>query len=112
MAFWLLSAACRGGGGLPSVSGPTAARLELIGTEMRYTPSRVAVDHGDVTVILHNKGIVTHDVRIEGQPALVVEASPGQTSTSTWRLDKGRYRIYCSLPGHRVAGMEGILEVR
>lgn len=107
-----VSAACSSGGALPAVSGPTSARLELVGTEMRYTPSKIAVAHGDVRVVLHNGGIVDHDLRIEGKPALVVAASPGQTAAATWRLDTGRYRIYCSLPGHRAAGMEAVLEVR
>ena len=106
-------AACSsGGGGLPAVSGPSAARLELSATEMRYTPSRIAVDAGAVPVVLHNNGLVLHDLRVEGKLTLLVEAAPGRTSTATWRLEKGRYRIYCSLPGHRAAGMEGILEVR
>lgn len=106
------SAACSSGSGLPAVSGATAPKLELDATEMRYTPSSIAVAGGDVPVHLRNGGMVIHDLRIEGQPSLLLEASPGQTSTATWRLDKGRYRIYCSLPGHRAAGMEGILEVR
>ena len=103
---------CSSGGGLPAVSGPTSPRLELVGTEMRYTPSKLAVANGDVTVVLHNSGVVIHDLRIEGRPMLGLEALPGQTSTAVWRLDKGRYRIYCSVAGHRTAGMEGVLEAR
>ena len=106
------SAACSSGGGLPAVSGPSAPRLELAATEMRYTPSTIAVDGGDVPVVLHNGGIVIHDLRIEGKPSLLLEAAPGQTSTASWRLSKGRYQIFCSLPGHRAAGMEGVLDVR
>ena len=99
-------------GGLPAVSGPTAPQLELEATEMRYTPDKIAVAAGEVPVVLRNVGLVIHDLRVEKEPLLYVEALPGQTGTSTWRLQKGRYRIYCSLAGHRAAGMEGILEVR
>lgn len=108
----LLLAACSSGGGLSAVSGPSAPKLEVAATEMRFTPSEIAVDEGDVPVVLRNEGTVIHDLRIEKKPALLLEASPGQTSTGTWPLDKGRYRIYCSVPGHRSAGMEGVLEVR
>jgi plastocyanin len=106
------SAACSSGSGLPAVSGPTAPRLELEASEMRYTPSQIAVASGDVPIVLHNGGIVIHDLRIEGKPSLLLEAPPGQTSTATWPLGKGRYQIYCSLAGHRAAGMEAVLEVR
>jgi uncharacterized cupredoxin-like copper-binding protein len=106
------AAACSSGGGIAAVEGPTAPKLELSATEMRYTPSRIAVAAGDVPVVLHNQGLVIHDLRIDKRPQLLVEASPGKTSTATWQLPRGRYRIYCSLPGHRAAGMEGVLEVR
>jgi len=112
LAFLPGLAGCNSGSGLPAVSGPVTAKLEVSATEMRYTPSRVAVGAGDVPVVLRNDGAVVHDLRIEDKPSLLLEAAPAQTSTATWSLGKGRYRIYCSLPGHRSAGMEGVLEVR
>ena len=101
-----------GGGGLPAVEGPTRDVLALEATEMRYTPKAIAVAAGAVPVALHNVGIVLHDLRIDGKPRYLVEAKPGETVTGTWELPEGRYEIYCSLEGHRAAGMEGILEVR
>ena len=106
------SAGCSSGGGPPAVEGPTAAKLELSAAEMHYTPSRIAVAAGAVPVVLHNEGLVIHDLRVDKKPQLIIEALAGKTSTTTWQLAKGRYRIYCSLPGHRAAGMEGVLEVR
>jgi uncharacterized cupredoxin-like copper-binding protein len=106
-------AACNGGAGLQAVQGPTAPTLELTATEMRYAPSSIAVAGGDISVVLHNKGPVIHDLHVEGTtPRLYAEAAPGATATTTWTLAKGRYRIFCALAGHRAAGMEGILEVR
>jgi uncharacterized cupredoxin-like copper-binding protein len=101
-----------GGDGLPAVHGPTRPALDVTGTEMRFDPAKLAVAAGDVRVVLHNAGLVRHDLRIEGKPALLLETAPGETATATWRLPAGRYRTYCSLPGHRPAGMEGMLEVR
>lgn len=108
----LIGAACSSSGGLAKVEGPTAARLELTASEMRYDPSTIAVAAGDVPVVLRNAGIVVHDLRIDKKPTFLLEAAAGQTANGTWRLEKGRYRIYCSISGHRAAGMEGILEVR
>lgn len=106
------SVACSSGDGAPEVSVPASPRLELAASEMRYDPSSIAVEGGDVPVVLRNAGQVIHDLRIEDKPTFLLEAPPGQTATTTWRLGKGRYRMYCSLAGHRAAGMEGILEVR
>jgi uncharacterized cupredoxin-like copper-binding protein len=64
-----------------------------------------------VEVVLHNDGTVLHDLRIEDQP-FILEAPAGQTATSQITLEAGRYQIFCSIPGHREAGMTGVLEVR
>lgn len=101
-----------GGGGLPAVEGPTRETLELEAAEMRFNPKTIAVAAGAVPVVLRNVGLVIHDLRIEGKPRFLAEAWPGQTGTATWELAEGRYRIYCSIEGHRAAGMEGVLEVR
>lgn len=103
---------CSSGSGIPAVSGPTRPELALDAREMAYEPERIAVAAGVVPVVLRNVGVVRHDLRVEGRPQLLLEADAGRTGTTTWQLPKGRYEIYCSIPGHRPAGMEGILEVR
>ena len=90
---------------------PTSPALEVVGTEMAFSPSEVAVEAGEVTVTLHNEGAVLHDLRIGTEP-FIVEAKAGETITKSLRLDPGRYELYCSLPGHSEAGMVGQLEVR
>lgn len=107
-----LVAACGGGDeDLPPVEGETSPRLEVHATEMAYDPDAVAVAAGDVEVVLHNDGAVLHDLRI-GDVPFIVEAGAGQVATARVTLDAGRYELFCSLPGHRDAGMEGVLEVR
>lgn len=97
---------------LPEVAAPTSPKLELDGGEFYFEPESIAVAEGSVDVVLHNIGKVVHDIRVDGIPELIVEARPGLTGTATWRLDAGRYALYCSIPGHRQAGMVGVLEVR
>jgi uncharacterized cupredoxin-like copper-binding protein len=78
---------------------------------MSYDPDAIAVEAGNVEVVLHNDGTVLHDLRIGGEP-FVLEAAAGQVATSQVPLDPGSYELFCSLPGHRDAGMVGVLEVR
>lgn len=107
-------AACGGdaaGDDLPAMQGATSPRLEVSATEMAYEPDAVAVEAGDVEVVLHNEGSTLHDLRIEDEE-LVVEAMAGETGTGEISLGAGRYQYFCSISGHREAGMEGVLEVR
>jgi uncharacterized cupredoxin-like copper-binding protein len=100
-----------GGDALPAVEASTSPRLEVTGTEMAFEPDEVAVEAGTVEVVLHNEGSTVHDLRID-DPALFVEAMPGDTATAEIDLDPGRYQFYCSIDGHQEAGMEGVLEAR
>jgi uncharacterized cupredoxin-like copper-binding protein len=49
----------------------------------------------------------------EGEDDLhVAHADAGETVTATFQIDEpGSYEVYCSVPGHREAGMTATLEV-
>jgi uncharacterized cupredoxin-like copper-binding protein len=114
LAIILLAGGCGDdspGSDLPAVEGPVSPNLEVHATEMKYQPDAIAVKAGNVEVVLRNDGTVLHDLRIEDQP-FILEAPAGQTATSQITLEAGRYQIFCSIPGHREAGMTGVLEVR
>lgn len=108
---------------------------------LRFEPERFVVPAGEkVTVELRAQG-VEHDFTIEGagdgggahdgmdmesegdhhggeqgDPAPgdlhVVHADRGATEAGSFTIDEpGTYTVYCSVPGHRQAGMEATLEV-
>ena len=71
-------------------------------------------------VQLWNRGQDAHDLRIRrlgahgqmvGRAGTAVTAS-GALSQATWKLGKGRYELYCSMPGHLKRGMHALLIVR
>jgi plastocyanin len=69
---------------------------------------------GKVTLDFTNPQPLTHDVAIEdssgktvGKTELIAEGS----DSTTVNLKPGEYTYYCSVPGHREAGMEGTLTV-
>lgn len=117
LALALLLVACSGqeepdDGATGSASGG-GSTMEVVGTDgLSFEPEQVTVTAGEVTVELTAEPAVEHNVVIEGvageEP--VVEAAAGETAIGTASLEAGSYTFYCSVPGHREAGMEGTLE--
>jgi plastocyanin len=62
-----------------------------------------------------NKSSVQHDIALEGGGVSGKGATVGQGGTSEFKLadlPAGTYTYFCTLPGHRAAGMEGTLTVK
>jgi uncharacterized cupredoxin-like copper-binding protein len=107
---------------LPGVAGahrrtPVPARMLVEAREFSLTLSRTTLADGPVIVQLANQGEDGHDLRIaraDGRGAAheIEETQPGGTALWRGRLKPGRYRLYCSLPGHAAAGMRATLRVR
>ena len=86
--------------------------VEVVATEFNFTPTRLTMaGPGDLTVTLQNKGLIEHDIVIEGVDGRVLTAG-GKTATGVFKLGKpGTYIYFCSITGHREAGMEGKLVI-
>jgi plastocyanin len=68
---------------------------------------------GTVTIAFTNSSPVEHNVTV-AQGSAVLAATPtftGGSKTVSINLKPGTYTFYCSVPGHRQAGMEGTLKV-
>jgi uncharacterized cupredoxin-like copper-binding protein len=97
-----------GGGGLLKFEAEPGAALA-------YTTTKATTSAGEVTVEFNNPQSLTHDVAIEdssgeeiGKTDLVADGS----AATTVNLKPGTYTFYCTVPGHREAGMEGTLTVK
>lgn len=70
------------------------------------------IGEGDIAVTIVNQGPAEHNIFIGGanegseQP---VQAANGEEATGTINLFAGEYAFWCTIPGHREAGMEGVL---
>jgi plastocyanin len=85
------------------------------GGELAYTTTTATAKAGKVTVEFNNPQALTHDVAFESSDGkLVGETKLIEDSSDTTTLDfkPGTYTFYCSVPGHREAGMEGTLTVK
>jgi plastocyanin len=110
------SGAAAGSGGKSTASGGSTVEIEADPNgQLAYVPTEATAKAGKVTVDFKNPQGLTHDVAIEdeagetvGQTELIAES---QTST-TVNLKPGTYHYFCTVPGHREAGMEGTLVVK
>lgn len=81
--------------------------------ELAYDTTSLVAKAGTVEIALTNSSPVEHDVTI-AQGSTVLGHTPtfaGGSKTLSVTLRAGTYTFYCSVPGHRQAGMEGTLTV-
>jgi uncharacterized cupredoxin-like copper-binding protein len=124
--------------GAASSTTPTTQKFTVTAKEFAYMPPTLEVTSGQpVEVILQNTGTVEHDFSIteidlaasptstgesqDGhmmggmgeQPKLHVAAAAGSQGTLTFIPNKpGQYQFYCTVAGHKEAGMTGELTVK
>jgi plastocyanin len=80
---------------------------------LSYNTKQLSAKAGKVTITFANSSPVEHNVTI-AQGATQLGATPtfvGGSKTLTLTLQPGTYTFFCSVPGHRQAGMEGTLKV-
>jgi plastocyanin len=83
--------------------------------QLKFTSSSLTAKAGKVTINFENKAPVEHNVTVASSSGAVLGATPtfmGGSKTLMVTLKAGTYKFYCSVPGHRQAGMEGTLEVK
>ena len=96
---------------------PAPSRLLVEATEFRFTLSRTTVKPGPAILQLAIRGEDPHDLRVRrigsrASVSSVPETLPGRVAEWRGRLKRGRYELYCSLPGHKKAGMRAVLTVK
>jgi uncharacterized cupredoxin-like copper-binding protein len=84
--------------------------LQFVAADIEYRSAPSTASAGPATVVLENQGALEHYVVID-ELDLEVEAHGGETVEGTVELQPGTYTYYCTVPGHRDAGMEGELTV-
>lgn len=97
-----------------------AGKLEIDANpdgQLAYEVSSATSGPGSLQIDSRNASSVPHDIALqEGTDGRVLgegeTVSNGGVSTVSVSLRVGRYTFYCTLPGHREAGMQGTLTVR
>jgi plastocyanin len=83
--------------------------------QLKYNTTSLTAQAGKVSIDFTNSSPLGHNVTIESSAGKIVGATPtfqGGTKLLTLDLKAGTYKFFCSVPGHRMAGMEGTLTVK
>ncbi len=105
-------------GGKANAGGGAASSVKFEadpGGDLAYTTTSATAKSGKVTIDFTNPQALTHDVAIEsssGEEVGKTELIASGSDSTTVDLEPGSYTFYCSVPGHREAGMEGTLTVK
>jgi plastocyanin len=96
------------GGSIVKIATPSSGSLA-------YTTKTATAKAGQVSVEFNNPQELQHNVAIEDSSGKVLgetELVAGGSATTTVNLKPGTYTFFCTVPGHREAGMEGTLTVK
>lgn len=86
-------------------------RSTLLQLDLYYEPYELEIPSGiPLTLTLRNAGVVQHVFAIDAL-GVSVAVQPGDARSVTIDAPAGEYEFYCAVPGHREAGMVGLLTV-
>jgi uncharacterized cupredoxin-like copper-binding protein len=84
---------------------PKPQAVRVTETEFKITLATSSLHAGPVTFQIKNTGKLAHDLAIVGGPKSKL-IPPGGTATLQATLKPGTVELYCSVPGHKQAGMD------
>lgn len=92
----------------------TTLNLEASATALAFSTTKLTAKAGKVTIDFKNPSPIAHNVVIEqnGKELSGFEPIAEGEESETAELKPGTYTFFCSVPGHREAGMEGTLVVK
>src|SRR4051812_33685164 len=104
----------------PSTSSGAAAptgtvKLAADQSQLAFDTTSLTAKAGPVTIDFNNPSPIGHDVKVEdsgGQELGGTKLVTGGQTSAKVQLKAGTYTFFCSVPGHREAGMEGKLTVK
>ncbi|MCC7021876.1 MAG: cupredoxin domain-containing protein, partial [Thermomicrobiales bacterium] len=90
-------------GGMPEVV------IEMY--DIYFSPTKVKIPADtDVKLIFRNEGEALHNFQLKFKNSDIdVDVEPGATGEAVVNLPKGSYKFLCNVPGHKQAGMTGVL---
>jgi plastocyanin len=102
----------------PNAAAPAGKSLALEANpegQLAYNKTSLSATAGKVSIAFTNSSPLEHNVTVESSSGKVLGATAtfkGGTKVLSLDLKPGTYKFFCTVPGHRQAGMEGTLTVK
>lgn len=118
-ALAMALAACSGGGtddggtDTPAADGAVTFTTDDTLEFAESSKAATLAEDGSLEITIECTGSVEHNIVFEGvnDDAIIAECAGGESNTGTVEVEAGTYTYYCSIPGHREAGMEGEISI-
>jgi len=97
----------------PGEDDPPLATFDVEARDLWFSPAELTVSSsGSATIRLENAGRVVHNLTVDELGIEIVVTRGGRSEVILTDAKPGTYAFYCSISGHREAGMEGTLVIR
>jgi uncharacterized cupredoxin-like copper-binding protein len=103
-----LGALALSSGTAPAGASTKATKVKAVETEFKIALSKKTFSSGSYTFVAENKGKDTHALEITGpglHNATTPDIAPGKSANLKVTFKKGKYDIFCPVPGHKMLGM-------
>lgn len=105
----------KGAEAAPPPAAVPSKTIPVVESEFKIQLAQTSIPAGTVAFAVKNAGKIQHDLAISGGSVSGTPKtpliSPGGTAKLTVTLKAGTYTLYCTVPGHRAAGMVAQLAV-
>ncbi len=89
-----------------------ATTFALAAVDIGFKPKEFTVPaNTDITIAFSNDGKMQHDLVLADMGISTGRLNAGETREVKINAKPGAYHFYCSVPGHKQAGMVGVLTV-
>jgi uncharacterized cupredoxin-like copper-binding protein len=95
-------------GSTPAGASAKVITVKAVETDFHIALSKSAFSAGKYTFVTKNNGHTVHALMITGpgiKMSMTPDIAPGKSAKLTVTLKKGKYDVYCPVPGHKALGM-------